>query len=270
MENQEVELDDDDEEEEEEEEQDEEDEEEEEEEEEEMSNNVPEESGEDHDNETDNNLEEAGAVSLLPSETLNRKESVELWKSRNETDVIVSDHDVFGLHEGEEDSLDSLVLRPDIDSSYDINDDTTMSSDILLSSLGQLAAQQSSFLLEQEESEGSVRPKRKSGSLSELSLPGSLPLKKQRPESLLYPSQQAGALILETPESADCDEGMNICDTAPTSPRSPPPPQVARCQGRSLIPDRENPPLEMLSWVSTFSRWSHAERLLAINQLIDR
>merc|ERR1719278_1892568 len=63
---------------------------------------------------------------------------------------------------------------------------------------------------------------------------------------------------------------MTICDTAPTSPRSPPP-QVAgpRCQGRSLIPDRENPPLEMLSWVSTFSRWSHAERLLAINQLID-
>ena len=80
--------------------------EEEEEEEEEMSNIVPEENGEDHDNETENNLEEAGAVSLLPSETLNRKESVELWKSRNETDVIVSDHDVFGLHEGEEDSLE--------------------------------------------------------------------------------------------------------------------------------------------------------------------
>ena len=272
-ENLEVEQDEDDEEEEEDDDDDEEEEdEEEEEEEEEMSNIVPEKSGEDHVNETENNLEEAGAESLLPSETLNRKESVELWKSRNETDVIVSDHDVFGLHEGEEDSLDSLVLRPDIDSSYDINDDTTMSSDILLSSLGQLAAQQSSFLLEQEDSEGSVRPKRKSGSLSELSLPGSLPLKKQRPESLLYPGQpgQAGSLILETPETADCDEGMNICDTAPTSPRSPPPPQVARCQGRSLIPDRENPPLEILSWVSTFSRWSHAERLLAINQLIDR
>ena len=267
MENQEVEQDDDEEDEDDDEE---EEEEEEKEEEEEMSNIVPEETGEDHDNETENNLEEAGAVALLPSETLNRKESVELWKSRNETDVIVSDHDVFGLHEGEEDSLDSLVLRPDIDSSYDINDDTTMSSDILLSSLGQLAAQQNSFLLDQEESEGSVRPKRKSGSLSELNLPGSLPLKKQRPESLLYPGQHPGALILETPESAECDEGMNICDTAPTSPRSPPPPQVARCQGRSLIPDRENPPLEMLSWVSTFSRWSHAERLLAINQLIDR
>merc|ERR1719266_1566890 len=160
MENQEVDQEEEEEEDEDEEEEEGEDEDKEDEEEEEMSNIVPEETGEDHDNETENNLEQAGAVSLLPSETLNRKESVELWKSRNETDVIVSDHDVFGLHEGEEDSLDSLVLRPDIGSSYDINDDTTMSSDILLSSLGQLAAQQNSFLLDQEESEGSVRPKR--------------------------------------------------------------------------------------------------------------
>ena len=216
---------------------------------------------------------EEAVVSLLPSETLDRKESVELWKSRNETDVIVSDHDVFGLHEGEEDSLDSLVLRPDIDSSYDLNDDTTMSSDILISSLGQLVSQNSA-LLDHEQSESSARPKRKSGSLSELTLPGSLPLKKQRPESLSCPSQEPGDL-LETPESGglDCDEGLNICDTAPTSPRSPPAVQLGpgpRCQGRSLIPDRENPPLEMLSWVSTFSRWSHAERLLAINQLIER
>ena len=236
--------------------------------EEEMEDVVPE-TGDDNETET-----EEAVVSLLPSETLDRKESVELWKSRNETDVIVSDHDVFGLHEGEEDSLDSLVLRPDIDSSYDINDDTTMSSDILISSLGHIVSHQSSFLLEQEESEGSVRPKRKSGSLSELTLPGSLPLKKQRPESLTCPSQEHGDLLLETLESggADCDEGLNICDTAPTSPSSPPALQLAgpRCQGRSLIPDRENPPLEMLAWVSTFSRWSHAERLLAINQLIDR
>ena len=79
--------------------------------EEEMSNIVPEGRGEEPDNETDNNLEQAGAVSLLPAETLNRKESVELWKSRNETDVIVSDHDVFGLHEGEEDSLDPFSLQ---------------------------------------------------------------------------------------------------------------------------------------------------------------
>ena len=46
---------------------------------------------------------------LLPAETIDRKESVELWKSRNETDVIVADHDVFGTDENDEDSLDSLL-----------------------------------------------------------------------------------------------------------------------------------------------------------------
>ena len=52
--------------------------------------------------------EEAHNV-LLPAETIDRKESVELWKSRNETDVIVADHDVFGTDENDEDSLDSLL-----------------------------------------------------------------------------------------------------------------------------------------------------------------
>ena len=46
---------------------------------------------------------------VLPAETIDRKESVELWKSRNETDVIVADHDVFGTDENDEDSLDSLL-----------------------------------------------------------------------------------------------------------------------------------------------------------------
>merc|ERR1719495_1223366 len=72
-------------------------------------------------------------------------------------------------------------------------------------------------------------------------------------------------------------------DTAPTSPvglsmPSPscsPPPILAlnrpgpSIQGRNLIPDKENPPQEILDWVATFTRWSHAERLLALDQLID-
>ena len=37
-----------------------------------------------------------------------------------------------------------------------------------------------------------------------------------------------------------------------------------------LIPDKDNPPQEMLDWVESFSRWSHAQRLLAIDQLIGR
>ena len=81
--------------------------------EEEMEDVVPE-TGDDNETET-----EEAVVSLLPSETLDRKESVELWKSRNETDVIVSDHDVFGLHEGEEDSLDSLAWSRSSETLFD-------------------------------------------------------------------------------------------------------------------------------------------------------
>jgi len=90
---------------------------------------------------------------------------------------------------------------------------------------------------------------------------------------------------------------LSLCDnTAPTSPASPTPsdpgdmegvettpgsphskvaPSGSRTlmspgtSGRQLIPDRENPPAEITSWVSTFSRWSNAERLMAIDQLIN-
>ena len=234
----------------------------------------------------DEQREESSGV-MLPDHTLDRKESVEIWKSRNETDVIVSDHDVFGTHENDEDSMDSLVLRDD---TLDYADDSTMSSDLVTHHYDTESALSES---------GHPRPKRKSGSLSELSLPGSLPLKKQRPESLLcgHPS----SALLETPDTGhdhesgatlvntDHDSTELLCDTAPTSPRSPPPVSSTSSvfgspalnnvktlgaalmgqQGRSLIPDRENPPQDILDWVSTFSRWSHAERLLAINQLID-
>jgi len=71
-----------------------------------------------------------GTKSLLPSETVDRQDSVEKWNLRNETEVIVSDHDVFGTHENDEDSMDSLVLRDDI---INDEDDSTMSSDLLSS-----------------------------------------------------------------------------------------------------------------------------------------
>ncbi|XP_026476912.1 F-box/WD repeat-containing protein 7-like [Ctenocephalides felis] len=39
---------------------------------------------------------------------------------------------------------------------------------------------------------------------------------------------------------------------------------------RSVIPSKENPPPEMTEWLLQFLRWSHAERLLAVDQLIER
>jgi len=236
-------------------------------------------------NVAESNDKDDAAESFLPFETIDRKENVEIWKSRNESDVIVSDHDVFGTHENEEDSLDSLALREEtLESVYEEGDDSTMSTDLSHSSTFHQETDQ------QHENchDGSLRPKRKSGSLSELTLPGSLPLKKQRPESLFCQGQQKQTMLLETPDSVtnqarDMDTLTQVhCDTAPTSPRSPTPGSnpiggsgssllgaVIRSHGRSLIPDKENPPQDILDWVSTFTRWTHAERLLAIDQLID-
>jgi len=232
------------------------------------------------------NDKDDAAESFLPFETIDRKENVEIWKSRNESDVIVSDHDVFGTHENEEDSLDSLALREDtLESVYEEGDDSTMSTDFSQSHSSSFHHETDQQHLDYQD--GSLRPKRKSGSLSELTLPGSLPLKKQRPESLFCQGQQKQILLLETPDSVTAQTRDNLdsltqvnCDTAPTSPRSPTPGPIGgsgssllgaviRSHGRSLIPDKENPPQDILDWVSTFTRWSHAERLLAIDQLID-
>jgi len=245
--------------------------------------------------EDDEEVDEEAHNVLLPAETIDRKESVELWKSRNETDVIVADHDVFGTDGNDGDSLDSL-LRVEPGESFreggsrltfghssvipgilEDQDDSTMSSEPLCESLP------SKLLCLDEGEEGGVgRPKRKSGSLTELGH-ASLPLKKQRPECRLTPVVCHG---LETPDSAGLTDSVMFCDshTAPTSPAMPspsasPPPSLLmlsprpgpslRVHGRQLIPDKENPPQEILDWVSQFTRWSHAERLLALDQLID-
>lgn len=39
---------------------------------------------------------------------------------------------------------------------------------------------------------------------------------------------------------------------------------------RSVIPSKDNPPPEMTDWLYQFQRWSNAERLLAIDQLIEK
>ncbi|CAH1972593.1 unnamed protein product [Acanthoscelides obtectus] len=39
---------------------------------------------------------------------------------------------------------------------------------------------------------------------------------------------------------------------------------------RKVIPTKDNPPAEMAEWLARFSSWSNAERLMAINELIER
>ncbi|XP_014097761.3 F-box/WD repeat-containing protein 7 [Bactrocera oleae] len=44
---------------------------------------------------------------------------------------------------------------------------------------------------------------------------------------------------------------------------------VGRRTPRSIIPTRENPPPELQHWLTQFQRWTHVERLMAIDRLIE-
>ncbi|EDW17289.2 uncharacterized protein Dmoj_GI16816, isoform C [Drosophila mojavensis] len=46
-------------------------------------------------------------------------------------------------------------------------------------------------------------------------------------------------------------------------------PALGRRTPRALMPTRDNPPPELQHWLAQFQRWSHAERLLALDRLID-
>ncbi|XP_030561188.1 F-box/WD repeat-containing protein 7 isoform X2 [Drosophila novamexicana] len=46
-------------------------------------------------------------------------------------------------------------------------------------------------------------------------------------------------------------------------------PALGRRTPRALMPTRDNPPPELQHWLAQFQRWSHAERLLAVDRLID-
>lgn len=37
-----------------------------------------------------------------------------------------------------------------------------------------------------------------------------------------------------------------------------------------VIPTKDNPPPEMPNWLGQFTRWSNAERIMALTELIDR
>lgn len=46
-------------------------------------------------------------------------------------------------------------------------------------------------------------------------------------------------------------------------------PALGRRTPRSLMPTHDNPPPELQHWLGQFQRWSHAERLVAVDRLID-
>ncbi|XP_037824484.1 F-box/WD repeat-containing protein 7 [Lucilia sericata] len=74
-----------------------------------------------------------------------------------------------------------------------------------------------------------------------------------------------------TPRSSQVNAGALVHISTPsqllaTSSTGSP---LGRRTPRSLIPTRDNPPPELQQWLSQFQRWSHAERLLAVDRLIE-
>ncbi|GLV43809.1 archipelago [Carabus blaptoides fortunei] len=66
-----------------------------------------------------------------------------------------------------------------------------------------------------------------------------------------------------------CDKFMSIMQATATQTESFSSSDKLK-QVRSFIPTKDNPPPGMSEWLSEFQRWSNAERILAIDQLIER
>lgn len=82
-------------------------------------------------------------------------------------------------------------------------------------------------------------------------------------------------IILQRKRKLDISNGFpskKIQPESPTSPCSSQSVYFSPSSGRSrpLIPTKDNPPPEMAEWLTRFSTWGNAERIMAINELIMR
>ncbi|KAH8302323.1 hypothetical protein KR044_005175 [Drosophila immigrans] len=74
-------------------------------------------------------------------------------------------------------------------------------------------------------------------------------------------SSTSSGLISLTPTSLGLGLGLGLAGVGS--------PALGRRTPRALMPTRDNPPPELQHWLAQFQRWSHAERLLAVDRLID-
>ncbi|KAM8710765.1 hypothetical protein ACLKA7_017401 [Drosophila subpalustris] len=70
-------------------------------------------------------------------------------------------------------------------------------------------------------------------------------------------SSAAGGMISLTPTGLGLGLGLGFS------------PGLGRRTPRALMPTRDNPPPELQHWLAQFQRWCHAERLLAVDRLIE-
>lgn len=201
----------------------------------------------------------------------------QLAASPENIDAIVQDHDTFGTDENEDSldsmstSMDDLMTQSTPDSSFaqppkGVSDGTPTSSRTLS------VVETAETLSEVIELESCHPIKRKS---SRSGYEG--PDDDETQEGLSRIKKQCVAR--ESHPALDDEETMPGHEESPPSTApSTEPRSIALVEITSypagpnerskLIPDKDNPPAEILNWVDTFGGWSHAERLLAIDQLI--
>ncbi|XP_034480723.1 F-box/WD repeat-containing protein 7 [Drosophila innubila] len=76
-------------------------------------------------------------------------------------------------------------------------------------------------------------------------------------------SAASSVMLSMTPTGAGLGLGLGLGLGVGSSPA------LGRRTPRALMPTRDNPPPELQHWLAQFQRWSHAERLLAVDRLID-
>jgi len=141
-----------------------------------------------------------------------------------------------------EDTNDKVTIEAERDIQKEIGDDMPMET-------FQPRPRPSQELMEDDSSR---IIKRKSGSLSEMA---TLPLKKQKPEVI-----------------GEIDYVSNL-PISIISKNSPVRPIIDSDQSSdsemSVTPVGPDPPVEILSWITTFSAWTHPNKLLALERLIE-
>jgi len=153
--------------------------------------------------------------------------------------------DVTGTH-FKEDANNDVKIKTTSDSKSDISDDMSMET-------FQHRTRPSQDLMDDDSSRIT---KRKSGSVSEMT---TVPLKKQKPE-----------------EEAPANKHESSCaalSKSVISKNSPDRPRIDSAHSsdseRSITPARLDPPVEILNWIAAFSAWTHPNKLLALERLIE-
>ncbi|XP_059079119.1 F-box/WD repeat-containing protein 7-like [Tigriopus californicus] len=222
------------------------------------------------------------SVASAPSESASTSQLV---ASPENIDAIVQDHDTFGTDENEDSldsmstSMDDLMTQSTADSSFAQQQSrggpegpsAAASSSSSSSSLSRtLSVVETAETLSEVIELESCHPIKRKSSRSGYEGPDD-----ETQEGLSRIKKQCVAR--ESHPALDDEETMpgneDSCPTGASEPRSIALVEITSYpagpnERSKLIPDKANPPSEILNWVDTFGGWSHAERLLAIDQLI--